>query len=123
MLPAILALAPRGDPASHRGHPLTDVQVQPCHKYDVALAAQRGQHRLDRRQRAEDDPVCHADHTPTPVLLYHLRIQQPRPRHPAWLGRGPKGPRALRLVPHAAMAQDGRQLALEAVAEPQGHTA
>ena len=47
------------------------------------------QHVLDRLQRAEHDPVPHADQTAPPHGLDHLRIEELGQWHPARLGVWP----------------------------------
>src|SRR5215471_12942006 len=54
----------------------------------VDLPAACRQHLLDRLQQAEHNPVPHTDQTAPPHSLDHLRIEQLRQRHPAWLRGG-----------------------------------
>jgi len=120
MLQAVFALAQRINPTSYCCHALPDVQVQPFYKRGIDLAAQRSQHCIDGLQRAKDDPVCHADQTPTSILLDDLRVEQPRQRPPAWLGPRAFLLAACRVNPAAEMAQDGGQIALEAITQTEG---
>src|ERR1043166_6759378 len=119
MLQAVLALAQRVDPTPYCRHALADVEVEPLYKGGIDLPATGSQDVLDCLQRAEHHPVLRPDYPLTPVLLEHLRIEQPRQRHPAWLRHWALGPLALRLVPHTEMAQDSGQVALKPVAQPQ----
>jgi hypothetical protein len=61
-------------------------------------------------------------HALTPVLLDNLRIEQTRQRHPSQFGTGTLVPKAFGLSPKAQVAQDGREIPLEPIAEPGGHT-
>jgi hypothetical protein len=54
---AILALAQHIDPPPHRRDMLADGQVEALHKRRVDLPAAGREHLLDRRKRAEHDPV------------------------------------------------------------------
>jgi hypothetical protein len=122
-LQAILVLAQRGDPAADRRHALANSESQSLHQCRGDLPAT---HRYDlfyRTHGPEPHPVLHSNHALTPGLLDALRLQQSRQRQPAGLGHWALGWRALRLVPHPAMAQDGGPVACEAVAQPPGHTA
>src|SRR5215813_12076848 len=105
MLHAVCPLAQRINPTSYRCHALTDVQVQPFYKPGIDLAGQRSQHCIDGLQRTKDDPVCHADQTPTSILLDDLRVEQPTQRPPAWLGPRAFLLAACRVNPAAEMAQ------------------
>src|SRR5947207_2716237 len=61
---AVLALAERGDPPSHRRHMLPDGQVEAFHEGRIDLPAARCQHLLDRLERAEHHAVRHAHQAP-----------------------------------------------------------
>src|SRR5713101_131143 len=87
----LLALAQRIDTPSHRGHMLADGEVKPLYESGVDLPAAGREHLLDRRKRAEHDPVPHADQTAPPHGLDHLRIEQLRQRHPTRLRCGACG--------------------------------
>ena len=116
MLHAVVALAQGVDPTPDRCHTLAHVKIAPLHKGRIDRPATRRQDVLDRLSRAQHHPVLHPDHTPTPVLLDDLRIEQARPRQPAWLG-----PRAFVVAtlgghPQTDVAHYSGQLALEPVA-------
>ena len=73
---AVLPLAEGGHPAPDRGDMLADAQVDALNEGRVDLPAADRQYLLDRLQRAEHDPVLHADQTAPPHGLDHLRIEQ-----------------------------------------------
>src|SRR5262249_23754976 len=118
----ILPLAERGDPTSHRRHMLTDGQVEALHEGRVDVPAMRGQHLLDRLQRAEDHPLAHPHQAPPAYRLDHLRIEQPRQRHPAWLGHRTFVLVAWWLHPLAEMGEERGGVLLEAVRQEEWHT-
>src|SRR6266849_641518 len=85
---AVLTFAEGDDASPHSGDMLANTQVDALDEGGVDLPAAGRQHLLDRLQRAEHDPVPHADQTAPPHGLDHLRIKELRPWHPARLGRG-----------------------------------
>src|SRR3989475_8130516 len=119
---AVLALAERGDPTSHRRHMLTDGQVEAFNEGRVDLPAMCGQPLLNSRQRAEDHPMAHSYQAPPAYRLDHLRIEQTRQGYPAWLGGGSCGLAAQRLHPVAKVRQDSGQVILIAIRQEQRHT-
>src|SRR5215813_10195143 len=119
---AVLALAQRVDPTPYRGYPLANIKIQSLDKGGIDLPAIGSEDLLDRVQRAEYHPVFHHNDPLTSILLDDLRIEQPRQRHSAGLGQWALVLAALGLRPHAKVAQDGRQIPLEPVAQPGGHT-
>src|SRR5215467_16121345 len=75
---ADLTLAQRGHPSPHRGDMLADAQVDALHEGGVDLPAAGRSHLLDRLQRAEHDPVSHADQTAPPRSEEHTsELQSP----------------------------------------------
>src|SRR4029453_18096933 len=114
---AVLTLAERGDPPSHRRHMLTDGQVEALDEGRIDLPAMCRQHLLDRTEGAEDDAVLHVDQTPAPHRLDHLSIEQLGLRHPARLGRWACGLTACRLHPLPIVRQEGCHILLEAISE------
>src|SRR5262249_51063039 len=119
----ILTLAERGDTTSHRRHRLTDGQVEALHEGRVDLPAMRGQHLLDRLQRAEDHAVRDVDQAPPAYCLDHLRIEQPRQRHPAGLEYRTFVLAAWWLRPLAEMGEERGGVLLEAVRQEEWYTA
>src|SRR6266702_6138492 len=85
---AVLALAERGNPTSHRCHMLTDGQVEALDERGVDLAAKWSQHGIDGLQCTKHHAMTHPYQTPSAHGLDHLRIEQLRQRHPARLGPG-----------------------------------
>jgi hypothetical protein len=59
--------------------------------------------------------VAHADETPTPYGLDHLRIQQLGEGHPAWLGGWPFVLAARRLHPLPIVGQQSRHILPKAI--------
>jgi len=119
---AVLALAERADPPSHRRHMLADGQVEALHERGVDLPAAGRQHLLDRLKRATHDPVSHVDQAPAPHGLDHLGVEQAGPRHPARLGGRPCSLTARELDPLPRVRQQGRRIRLEAIGQKQRHT-
>jgi hypothetical protein len=78
---AVLPLAQRGDTPSSCRHTLPKVQVEPLDKGRLDLPATGHQHLLDGLKGPEHHAVTHADQTPTPHDLEHLRIEQLWQRH------------------------------------------
>ena len=76
---AVLALAQRADPPSHRRHMRADGQVEALHERRIALPAAGRQHLLARLQRAAHDPVLHADQTPLPLTVVGKMDDPPAP--------------------------------------------
>ena len=89
MLPAVCALTQRVAPTAYRRHTLAHVQVEALHEGRIALPAPRRSALCNGPPCAEHHPVFHPHQALAPVLLDHRRIEQPRQRHPAWLGLGP----------------------------------
>ena len=102
---------------------LADGEVEALNEGRIDVPAVRGQYLLDSGQRAEHDPVPHADQTATPHGLDHLRIEQPGRWHPARFRRRALGPLARRLDLLAVVCQQRRRVLLEAIGEEQRHTA
>src|SRR5262245_11709910 len=82
---AVLTLTQRADPSSDRRHMLANRKVNALNKRRIDLPTAGHQHLLDRLQRAEHDPVMHANQPPPAYGLHHLRIEQVGPWHPARL--------------------------------------
>src|SRR5882724_7208356 len=102
---------------------LADGQIEALHERRVDLPAAGRQHLLDRLQRAEHDPVPHADQAPAPHGLDHLRREELRQRHPARLGVWPLVLAAWRLHPLAEMGEERGGVLLEAIGEQERYTA
>src|SRR5713101_5139730 len=120
---ALLALAQRADPSSDRGHMLADGQVEALHERRVDLPAAGRQHLLDRLQRAEHDPVPHADQTPPAHGLDHLGVEQLWQRPPARLGVWSFVLAAWRLHPLAEMGEERCGVLREAVGQEEWYAA
>src|SRR5438093_9656563 len=120
---AVLALAERGDPPSHRRHMLPDGQVEAFHEGRIDLPAARCQHLLDRLERAEHHAVRHTHQAPPAYRLDHLRIQQPRQGHSTGLGHWALCLPAYWLYPLAIVRQQRRRVLLEAIGEEERDTA
>src|SRR6266446_8516094 len=86
---AVLALAERGDPTSHRRHMLTDSQIEALDESGVDLAAKGRQHGIDGLQGAKHHAVTHPHQAPAPHRLDDLGIEELRHRYPARLRRRP----------------------------------
>src|SRR5437867_3580957 len=119
---AVLALAERGNPTSHRGHMLTDGQVEALDERSVDLAAKWSQHGIDGLQGTKHHAMPHVDQTSPAHRLDYRRIQQCGQRHPARLGRGPLCSLAGRLHPLAAMGEERCGVLLEAVGQEERYT-
>src|SRR5262249_32984175 len=116
---ALLPFAEGGHPSPARGDMLADAQVDALAEGGVDLPAAGRQYLLDRLQRAESDPVRHADETATPHGLDHLCIEQPGPWPPAWLRRRALYPLAGRLAPLAIVRQQRRHGLAKAIRQEQ----
>src|SRR5262245_60920729 len=81
----LFTLTQRADPSSDRRHMLANRKVNALNKRRIDLPAAGRQHLLDRLQRAEHDPVMHANQPPPAHGLHHLRIEQVGQWHPARL--------------------------------------
>jgi hypothetical protein len=111
---AVLTFAEGGDTSTDGGHMLADAEVDALNEGGIDLPATGRQHLLDRLQRAEHDPVPHADQTATSHGLHHLHIEQLRHSHPAQLRGRSCGLAAWRVHPVPKMGQQGRRILLRA---------
>ena len=119
---ASLVFAQCGDPPPNSGHMLAYRQVDALDKGRVDLPAAGRQHLLDRLQRAEHDPVPHADQAPASHGLDHLRVEQWWQRHPARLGSRALDSLALRLYPVPIVREQGGHVLLKSVRQKQWGT-
>src|SRR6266566_4635439 len=101
---AVLALAERGNPPSHRRHMLTESQVEAFNERRVDLPAAGRQHVLDPLQRAEDDTVLHLHQTATPYGLDDLGIEEHGQGQATGAWELPRWPAGVRAVPTAHSA-------------------
>src|SRR6516164_8211743 len=120
---ALLTFAEGHDASTDGGHMLADGEVDALDEGGVDLPAVRGQHLLNSRQGTEDHPMAHPHQAPSAYRLDHLRIEQTRQRHPAWLGREALHPLARRLDPLAVVRQQRRRVLLAAIGEKERDTA
>jgi hypothetical protein len=119
---AVFALAQGVHSTPHRRAALTDIEVESFHKGGVDLSATGRQDLRDRQLGAAHHAVLHPDHTTMPVLLDHLRLEEPRERQPTGLGPRPFVVATLRVNPPAKVAPDSRAIPLAAIAKPSRHT-
>jgi hypothetical protein len=122
MLHTVLALAERIHPTSDRRHALAHVQGEPFDKGGMHLPAMGHQDVLDRFTRPAYHPVCDSDHAFTTGLLDDLGVEQPKERPPARLGQRAFVLAAFWVHSPATVAEDGRQIPLEAITQPRWHT-
>src|SRR5262249_49672126 len=99
---------------------LADTEVEALNEGGVDLPAAGRQHLLDGLQRAEHDPVSHADQTAPPHCLDHLRIEEFRQWHPARLRRRPFVLTAWWLDPLPIMREQSHEILPKAIGETQG---
>ena len=118
----LLALAQRAAPSPDRGDMLADGQGDALHKCRVDVPTQGSQDVLDGLQGAKHHAVAHADQTPAPHRLHHLRIEQPRQWQPARLGCWALRLPAWWLPPVPIVGQHGRQILPKPVGEKQRGT-
>ena len=116
---ARFVFAQRADPSPHRGHMLTDGEVQPLDERGVDLAAKGSQHRINGLQGAKHHTVMHPHQAPTPHRLDDLGIEQLRHRHPARLRRRALGLAAGWPYPLPIVREQSRQILPKAIGEKQ----
>src|SRR5262249_50717148 len=122
LVDAVLTLAQRGDPPSHRRHMLADAQVDALDEGGLDLPAVRRKHLLDGLEGAEHDAMRYGDQVPVPYGLDDLRIEQVGLWHPARLGRWTLRLPARWLHPLPIVGQQGRQIRAKAIREKQWST-
>jgi hypothetical protein len=119
---SIFTLTRRGAAPSNGRHPLTQAEIAPFHKRCIHLPAAGGQDLLDGPLRAKHHAVLHLDEAPSPHGLDHLRIEQLRQWHPAWLGGRTCGLFSRRLHPAPEMRHDGGEIIRLSIAQKERHT-
>ena len=101
---------------------LADGQGEAFDKRRLDLPATRSSDLFHRFAGTKDHPVRHP-YQATPTQRFdHLRIPQPRQRHPPRLWCGTFGLVALGMDPAATMGQDCGQVGLESITEQEGNT-
>src|SRR6266850_3324152 len=98
---------------------LAKVQMQALDNAGIDRPPSLGQDRRDGLCRAEDDAVGYTDDASTPRGRDDLGIEEPGPRHPAWLGLRAFGLLALGRHPLAVVRDERGKILPETVGQEQ----